>query len=326
MLTAPPAQKNPAVRRLLVAQLPADFADWLDFVATGSLLAFVWQVQPHAYAMLAAGMALPYLIVGPFAGAMVDRLPIRPVLAGSNLGRGIATALLFLAPNWQIMIALVALRCTLDSFFTPGKQAALQCLTTGADRASAIGLSQAINHMSKLISPVIGGSLLALISPGALFLINALLSLGAALLCLRLGQLPKAATDLGPKPGLFAEVSAGLAEVWSNPLLRFTIAMFAAQFFAIFLYDAFFAPLLAQMGLTEFHFGLSLGAVGCGGLIGSLLFGFAKDLRRPFLWASAGLPLAAARRSSWVGPACSPARLTCRFCWAFSQHSASAGR
>ncbi len=63
-----------------------------------------------------------------------------------------------------MLIALVALRSSLDCFFTPAKQAALQSLTTGADRASAIGFSQAINHASKLKAPVLGGSLLALIA------------------------------------------------------------------------------------------------------------------------------------------------------------------
>lgn len=286
MKAVPIALKNWAFRRLLAAQIPADFADWLDFVAIGAILAFTWGVAPTVYALLAVAMALPYLIIGPFAGAMVDRLPIRPVLVGSDLGRGVTTALLFFAPNWQVLIALVALRSALDCFFTPAKQAALQSLTTETDRTSANGLSQAVSEASKVMAPIIGGSLLALISPGSLFLINAVLSFAAALLGLRLGTVPKPARD--PGPGLFAEVAVGLTDVWTVPLLRTTIAMFGAGFFAIFLYDTYFAPLLLQMQLTQFHLGMALGAVGCGGLVGSLLFGFAKSLRRPFRLAAAG--------------------------------------
>ncbi len=294
MKRLPPALRNPALRRLLAAQLPADFADWLDFVAIGTLLAFVWQVAPPVYALLAAAMALPYLLLGPFAGAIVDRLPIRPVLVASDLGRCIATALLFLAPNWQVLVALVALRSALDCFFTPAKQAALQALSTAADRTSANGLSQAINEASKVLSPAIGGGLLALISPSDLFLINALLSFAAALLGLRLGTVPRPAAPAGPRPGLLTDVRAGLTEAWTLPLLRLAIALSGAGFFAMFLYDTYLAPLLAQIGLTQTDLGLALSAVGAGGLVGALGFGLARSLPRPILWAAAGLILGGA--------------------------------
>lgn len=80
--------------------LPADFADWLDFVAIGTLLAFVWKAPSYANVFLAVGMGAPYLIVGPFAGALVDRLPIRTVLFWSNLGRALAIGALFFASSW----------------------------------------------------------------------------------------------------------------------------------------------------------------------------------------------------------------------------------
>ena len=64
----PQALKNAELRKLFFSQLPADFADWLDFVAIGALLAFVWDAPSFAYALLAVGMGAPYLVIGPFAG------------------------------------------------------------------------------------------------------------------------------------------------------------------------------------------------------------------------------------------------------------------
>ncbi len=80
----PQALKNAELRKLFAAQLPADFADWLDFVAIGALLAFVWDAPSYAYALLAVGMGA-YLLIGPFAGVLVDRCPINAVLSGATL-------------------------------------------------------------------------------------------------------------------------------------------------------------------------------------------------------------------------------------------------
>ncbi|MEO1606958.1 MAG: MFS transporter, partial [Pseudomonadota bacterium] len=184
----PQALKNSELRKLFAAQLPADFADWLDFVAIGALLAFVWDAPSYAYALLAVGMGTPYLIIGPFAGVLVDRWPIKAVLIWSNLGRAVVTAEFFLAGNWPVLIALVALRSSVDSFFTPAKQAAIQALTTKDERASANGLSHGINQASKIVAPGAGGAFLIWFAPNVIFLINAFISAAAALLAMRLAR------------------------------------------------------------------------------------------------------------------------------------------
>lgn len=294
MPTLPPALKNAPLRRLLAAQLPADFADWLDFVAIGALLAFTWDVPPFVYALFALAMAGPYLVVGPFAGALVDRLPLRAVLIGSNLGRGLATLALAFAPSWPVLLALLVLRGSVDAFFTPAKQASLQALTSEQDRASANGISQAINEGSKVIAPALGGSLLIFLSPWALFAVNAGISLVAAGLAARLAEVPRPEPEGTEKTGLLSEVRAGLRAAWGLPLVRAAIGLSGAGFFALFLYDTFFAPLLKQMQFTETDLGLVLAASGAGGLVGSVIFSFLKELKHPFRWSAAGALIGAA--------------------------------
>lgn len=69
-------------------------------------------------------LGLPYLLIGPIAGVLVDRTAIKSVLILSNLGRGLVTLALAFAPGWQVLLALVFLRSTVDTFYTPAKQAA----------------------------------------------------------------------------------------------------------------------------------------------------------------------------------------------------------
>ncbi len=87
------------LRRLLAAQIPADFADLLDFVAIAALLTYDWHAPPMVFAWFAVAMALPYLLIGPLAGLLVDRVDTRLALIASNLGRGAGSALLGARPE-----------------------------------------------------------------------------------------------------------------------------------------------------------------------------------------------------------------------------------
>lgn len=290
----PQALNNAELRKLFIAQLPADFADWLDFVAIGALLAFVWDAPSFAYALLAVGMGAPYLAIGPFAGVLVDRWSIKSVLIWSNLGRAIVTGAFFFAGDWPVLIMLVALRSSVDSFFTPAKQAAIQALTTKEDRASANGLSHGINQASKVIAPGAGGAFLIWFAPNAIFVLNAAVSASAALLALRLAQIERAPVqgDEGPD-SMLSGVRSGMAIVRQNPVIRTALLMMAASYFAMFIYDTFIAPLTRGLNFKPQHLGYALASVGMGGVCGSVLFAFLPDLKRPQYWIAAGTTLAA---------------------------------
>jgi predicted MFS family arabinose efflux permease len=288
MIKLPAALSNGGLRRLLAAQLPADFADWLDFVAIGALLAFVWNAEPFVFAVLAVSLGLPYLVVGPFAGVLVDRMDLKNVLILSNLGRALATASLFFAPDWVILMVLIAMRSSVDAIFTPAKQAAIQALTKPEERMGANGLSHAINQSSKIVAPAIGGSLLIWLAPQMIFLLNAVVSVLAALLFLRLSKITRLAHDHVVETGLITNVVDGLKEVSGSLVLRASLMMMAAGYFAMFFYDTLIAPLTRDLGYSQSQLGLALAAVGFGGVIGSVVLGLAKDGSRSFSWIAWG--------------------------------------
>lgn len=294
MTMQPQALKSAELRKLLAAQLPADFADWLDFVAIGALLAFVWDAPSYAYALLAVGMGLPYLLIGPFAGVLVDRWPIKVVLIWSNLGRAFVTAAFFFAESWPVLIAFVALRSSVDSFFTPAKQAAIQALTTKDERASANGLSHGIHQASKIIAPGAGGAFLIWFAPSVIFLLNAFISAIAALLAMRLARIDRAASSSGNGHGsVLAGVKNGFGVVRESVAIRTVLMILAASYFAMFIYDTFIAPLTRNLNFEPQHLGYALAAVGIGGVCGSVLFSFLPDLKRPQYWIAAGAAISA---------------------------------
>lgn len=105
-------------------------------------------------------MGLPYLVIGPFAGALVDKSDLRTILILSNLGRAITTAALVLAPNVTVLLVLVFVRGAIDSAFTPARQSTIQALAHEKLRDGVNSIIQGINQASKIAGPALGGMLL----------------------------------------------------------------------------------------------------------------------------------------------------------------------
>ncbi|WP_240233390.1 MFS transporter [Devosia lacusdianchii] len=260
----------PVPRRLALASIPADFADWLDYAAIVALLVFAWGEGPFVLALFAFCLTLPYVAVGPLLAVLVDRAPLARVLVVSNLGRGLATLALVFAGHTAIVLAIVFVRACIDSAFTPARQAAIQASTPPDLLASANGLHQAINQTSKIAGPAVGGLLLAVMPAQSVFGLNAVLSLIAAALVFDIALPPKPqseATDFR------SELLAGVSEFRRSRLLLVALVFSAVAFFAVFLYDALIALLAEDFGLGVTAFGFGIAASGGGGLIGALLAG-----------------------------------------------------
>jgi len=269
--------RNRGLRTLLLAQVPADFADWLDFVAIGALLGFVWNAGPVAFAWLGLAIGLPYVIVGPLAGVLVDRWDLRGVLIWSNLGRAAATVALAFVGAVPALLAVAFLRSGVDAFFGPAKQAALQALVPEQDRAAANGLSHAINQASKVAGPSVGGALLVGVEPQTVFLVNAAVSATAALILLGMPRIPRARAPAAgeERPGILRDLRDGLAEVRGTPAVALALGLMAAGYFAMFLYDPLIALLVRDYGFERQVFGLAIAAVGAGGVVGAIGVGLA---------------------------------------------------
>jgi len=262
---------NPQLRRLILAGIPADFADWLDYVAIVALLAYTWQSGPWSLALLAIALGLPYLMVGPIAGALVDKSDLRTVLIISNLGRSVTTAALIFVPDVAVLLIVVFVRGAIDSAFTPARQAAIQVLAKEQQRNQVNSIVHGINQLSKIAGPALGGALLAVVTPQWVFAINACTSLLAALIIWGIKIPHRDSSEHSVDEKMLARVLAGFAEVKNNSKLAMGIAFVAVSLFAVFLYDTFIVLLAVGFGFDAAIYGLSIAAVGAGGIAGALL-------------------------------------------------------
>ncbi|MDQ2710386.1 MAG: MFS transporter, partial [Actinomycetota bacterium] len=82
---------TPAFRRLLAVRFCAQFGDGMFQAALGGAVLFnpEREADPLAVAVGLAVLLLPYSIIGPFAGALLDRWDRRRVLLVANLVRAV---------------------------------------------------------------------------------------------------------------------------------------------------------------------------------------------------------------------------------------------
>ncbi|MBU1173998.1 MAG: MFS transporter [Alphaproteobacteria bacterium] len=265
-------------RLLAIASVPADFADWLDYTAIIALLVFTYDAGPWAMAFFAFSLVTPAIIVGPALAVYVDKWPLKRVLVLSNLGRALTTAFLILTPPPVFVIAAAFLRGTVDSAFNPARQAAIQATTPKELLGEANGLHQAINQVSKIAGPTLGGLLLVFLTPQLVFGINTVMSL-IAVAILTITPVARAVGGLDVPESFRTRLFAGLAEFRAKAELRQALIFAAVAFFAFFLYDALIALLIDDLGMDAGLFGIAVATAGAGGLIGGLVGGRLSFLR-----------------------------------------------
>ncbi|QKW07809.1 MFS transporter [Streptomyces sp. NA04227] len=194
-------------RRLLAVRLLSQGADGVYQVALATYVVFSpeEQASPGAIASAMAVLLLPYSLVGPFAGVLLDRWQRRQVFLYGNLLRAAlacATAALMLhrAPDWLFYAS--ALTVTgVNRFVLAGLSAALPRVV---DREHLV-LANSLSPTAGTLAAILGGALAFLVrltlsdSDSVLVLIGAALYLCAALASLRMARgLLGPERELGP--------------------------------------------------------------------------------------------------------------------------------
>jgi len=192
-------------RRLLAVRLLSQGADGVYQVALAAYVVFSPEKQTSA-AAIASAMAvllLPYSLIGPFAGVLLDRWRRRQVFLYGNLLRALlaaATAVLMLShvPDWLFYVSALCVTAV-NRFVLAGLSAALPRVVDDERLVVANSLSPT------------AGTLAATLGGGLAFLVRLLVAdtdaavvlLGAALyLCAALTSLRMAPELLGPDRAL----------------------------------------------------------------------------------------------------------------------------
>ncbi|AUY50765.1 MFS transporter [Streptomyces sp. CB01881] len=184
-------------RRLLTARVLSQLSDGVFQVSLAAYVVFSPEKQssPADIASVLAVMLLPFSVIGPFAGVLLDRWRRRQVLFYGNLARfglGLVTGALLLAeaPTW-LFFASALLVTALNRFILAGLSAALPRVVRQRQLVTANALSPTLGTVAAAVGGGVGFVLHQVMPPGpradaALVTVAAVLYLSAALAARRM--------------------------------------------------------------------------------------------------------------------------------------------
>lgn len=287
--------KNNAFRSLFTAQVFSDLGNWLDFIAIQVVVAYHWGMGEEAIAAVIIVLALPWVVIGPFAGVFVERMPKKHVMIATLLLRAVFVTGLFFSPNLYILLLFLLLKSTTGALYDPARQAMIRETVDEEDLPRAVTLSQLSLNSTKIIGPALGAGIISLFGAKSPFLFEiAGFIIGAGFLFMLPASKVKLSVneskETNDKPGFKKELAEGIRHIFKVPILKISVILTAAALFIIFLYDGLFVFIAKEIGFNGESFGLLVSAVGFGSVAGSIFLGSWtrwKSLPVQFMSASA---------------------------------------
>lgn len=234
--------------------------------------------------LLVAASSVAVLVVGLAAGAWVDRLPRRPVLIATDIGRALVLATVPLAAvmgalRIELLYAVAFSSAALGTFFDAAYRSYPPVLVPRERLVEANGALAGTGAVAELTGPSLGGALVQLLTAPFALLLDALSFLfSAASLALIRAPEPRAVL-VEQRESLAREIARGLAFIWHDPALRLlAISTVVSSLFGNFFYSLYTLFALRDLALSP----LLLGIVISGGGVGSLAAAFvaARAARR----------------------------------------------
>jgi MFS family permease len=272
---------NPQLRRVQLAWAGSNLGTW----GYGVALAVYAYGHGGATAVGVVGLIrlIPAAIAAPFMGVLGDRHSRRLVMALSDLGRVVvvgAGALVIWAHGAPAIIYLLAaIGVVLSTAFRPAQAAIIPTLATTPQELTASNVvSSTIESLGIFAGPALGGIVLAISGPGAVFAIASGTFLWSALLTLRIqvdeSEPPTIEGGAPEKPSFFRHALAGFSAVIGEPAPRLLVGLFSAQTLVaggLLVLEVVVAREL--LGRGNGWVGVLSAAFGVGGLLGAVVSG-----------------------------------------------------
>ena len=260
---------HPVFRAIWIVELVSNIGTWMQDVGSGWLMTSL-STSPLMVALVQAATTFPMMVLALPAGALADIVNRR--------------RLLLFAQSWMLVIAIVFSGLTFMGMMTaplllgltlamgvgaaftlPAWAALIPELVGQKELHAAITLNGLAMNVSKAIGPALAGYIMAVTSPGAVFLLNALSFIGVIGVLYRWNS-PNKTSEL-PAERMFGAMRNGLRYVRHSQAMR-AVMIRAGSFFIFASASWALLPILVKQG---FHggpgdYGMALAAVGLGAI------------------------------------------------------------
>jgi predicted MFS family arabinose efflux permease len=276
------------------AQFGSNVGSWMQTVGAQWLMSSL-TVAAAPVALIQTASSLPVLLFALLAGVLGDLLDRRRLILACQLAMllaSVALAGLTLA-GWVTPLVLLGLIFAIgigNAFVAPVWQTLQPELVPAAERSEAIALGAVNQNLARAVGPALGGALLAAVNAGAVFVANAVSFVGVLAVVARV-RIPERARRESPEHVVGAMRAGGRFVIASGDLriLLARASLFVVPASAVWA----LLPVLArrQLGLGSAGYGLLLGGVGVGAVIGATVLPTARRRLGPdrLLGGSTGL-------------------------------------
>ncbi len=271
-----PALQSPDYRRLFFSTFftaASQFAlllarAWLVFDLTGS---------SFAVGVVTFAAMVQSIIVGPFGGALADRVDRRTlVLGGITISVTASAALAVITISgvvevWHIVV-LAAVQGMAGAFTQPSQRALLANLVPPDHLLNAVALSGIAQHGSRFFGPLVGGALLYFFGAGYVFALSAVILLATLALIARIEFRWSAPAEQRPASVrlLATEFGQGLTHVIRDTRLALIIGLIAPHCACTMAFNAMLPRLATDLGGDERLFSAIVMGLGAGAIAGTL--------------------------------------------------------
>ena len=273
---------NPRVRNVQLAGVGSVLGGWAYAVA---LPVYAY----HAGGARSVGLLffVRFVLAGlaaPWLGVLADRWPRRRVMLSADLVRcgifGGMAAVAVVGESAYAVYALAVAASIVSSSDAPAEAALMPSLVDSPEELTAANLvGNTVSSVGMFAGPALGGILLAVSGPAAVFALNGALFVWSAAFLIRVPR--DEPPERAERARLWPELTAGFQAVLRRPALRVVVGLTAAQT----LVDGAVEVLLVVLALRLLHSGnAGVGwlnaAMGVGSLAGAAVVAFIAARRR----------------------------------------------
>lgn len=170
--------------------------------------------------LLLGAQTLPR-ILGPFAGAIADRVDHRRLMLGCELGQAAFIGTIALtAPPFSVVLGLVACAALLSALFQPAGRSTVPVLVATDDVPAANALLSSGLNLALALGPATAGLLVGSIGVRGALAIDALTFVASSLLLKRLPPLPPVRHPDESGSGVLTATRVGLSYVAGDRIAR----------------------------------------------------------------------------------------------------------
>ncbi|MFZ5814327.1 MAG: MFS transporter [Bacillota bacterium] len=272
------ALRIPSFALLWLGQMASRVGDGLYEIA------LVWLVYDGTGSAFAASgvfiaFTLPTLLFSLFGGVVADRFNRKYILVGTDWLRGALLLILALVLGSGQLTAVQAYIITfvlssIARFFVPAYTSTIPAIVPRDTLAGANALNKLTGMAADIAGPILGGVLVATITPGMVLMLDGLTFLFAGLMTLLI-KLPREATHPADpaeeSSSIWQDMRVGLRAVVGDSLIVSLVILVAVLNLLLAPLNVVLPRLAELIGSGSSSFGLMAGIIAAGSAAGAML-------------------------------------------------------